>query len=228
MAIMEVQVISDYQGQSFINRWNYISSGTPAVVSRSFALVASFGALYNQVEQAYPDDTILRAISEFSSADLTFQTIVAKDVYSVTDFYSTGFVPPYAGGAGGTAMSPVASFGFESNRVRSDIRRGQKRFSGLSENAFAGGGAVDSAYETLLNDLATRMSDVLSYNDEGNTITFTPCIVQKESYTTPSGKTAYRYYATESVQLQHTAVGVIWSYKDTMRTQVSRQYGRGG
>jgi hypothetical protein len=75
--------------------------------------------------------------------------------------------------------------------------------------------------------LASVMGDTLTYDDEGNTLTYTPCVVQKEKYTTPSGKDAYRYYATESAQAPHLAVGVAWEVYDTERSQVSRQYGHG-
>lgn len=71
------------------------------------------------------------------------------------------------------------------------------------------------------------MSATLTYDDSGNTLTFTPCIAQKEEYTTPRGKKAYKYYPTEVAQAAHLASGIAWSYYPQTRTQGSRQYGRG-
>jgi len=145
----------------------------------------------------------------------------------VTDVYGSPYPPGVNGQYSGTAASPALSYALTSNRVRSDIRRGQKRLSGVSESAMAAGGVLESAFLTSLSYAASEMSAVLEYDDEGNTLTFTPCVLSFEEYEPEPGKRAYRKWATEAAQLSHAAIGVLWSAQDTVRTQVSRQYGRG-
>jgi hypothetical protein len=78
-------------------------------------------------------------------------------------------------------------------------------------------------------NVAGAMNAVLTYIDEGNTLTFTPIVAAKEKYQSNTNpvRFAYRYYASEALQLQHIMSSIIWSAYDTVRTQVSRQYGRG-
>jgi len=111
--------------------------------------------------------------------------------------------------------------------VRLDIDRGTKRFVGVPETAVLSGGVIGAAFYAELVQTAEAMSAILSYNDEGNTVTFAPCIVHKEEYTTPRGRKAYRYYPALSEQLSNIATGIVWQPYTTVRTQNSRQYGRG-
>lgn len=228
MPIMEVVLQQSYAGQECINRWNYLAQGTPAAVSFSFALVSAFGAIYDTV--AYPTGTILNRMSALQVAGVQNEFIAAKDVYSITDFYETPFVPAYPGVAGGEGLTPVVAYGFRTNRVRSDIRRGTKRFVGVSETNQNTGGTFTSGAITQLETLGTVLSDNLEYDDEGNTLTFIPIVVSKEQYVPDPlrpERVAYRYYGTETEQLEHIAQGVVWSHYDQARSQTSRQYGRG-
>lgn len=234
MAIMEVVLAGSYAGQQIINRWNYIAGGTPASVSLSFALTSAFGAIYDliAVPPGYPSGTVLDTMMGNLSSAYTLTQITALDVYSVTDFYQTPFVQPYAGSQGGESLSPTQAYGFRTNVVRRDVARGTKRLVGVVEPASTGLGVLTSTYQTAMNAIATKFSEVLEYDDEGNTLTFTPAVCGKELYdpnpTNPSGNhRAYRYFPDEAEQLDHTAVGVLWQAYTTIRTQVSRQYGKG-
>lgn len=234
MAILELVLSATYMGQRTINRFNYVSTGTPASVSLSFALAYAFGAIYvGEVPVgAYPSGTPMKAIANLISNSLVFDNVLTKDIASVTDFYSTPFIPAYTGGYVGDGASPALAFGFLSNRVRSDIKSGQKRFPGVTEEIMGVGGVVGVAAGSLMALAADAMSAVLTYDDEGNTLSFTPAICSLERYEVerdgiPTGRFAYRYYEDPAEQLAHTAVGVTWSPKGTVRTQVSRQYGRG-
>lgn len=234
--LMEITLTQSYLGQIAINRFNYIATGTPAATTLSFALTSAFGAVYDQVAipPAYPPNTIIQALRAIQSTSVIFQGVEARAVYSAVDFYTTGFVPALSGAAGGEGMSPVLSYGFRSTRVRADIRRAQKRFVGVPEPNAQGGGVLTTATLTLLDTLAARMSAVLTYNDEGNTITFSPCVVGKFRYQIPGSspaRFAYRYATPaeggETAQLAKTATGIGWEKYLEVRTQTSRQYGRG-
>lgn len=231
MAIMEVVLTQEFGSQYCINRFNYVSNGTPAAVSLSFALASALGAIYDgsAVPPQYPMDGLIATLSRAQATGVIFQTLSVKNVYSDVDFYETGFTPTLTGAKTGETMPPFAAFGFYSSRVRQSVRRGMKRFVGLTEQDAGSGGRLTTAFmDNNGRALETALSAVLEYNDEGNVITFSPAICGKESYIVESsGRKAYRYYSTETEQLDHTALGINWNIYTTVRSQVSRQYGRG-
>lgn len=225
--LYEAVLRTSYFNQQCINRWNYNSSGTPAAVSGSFALASAMGFIYDGVPPAPVADTIMAQIVGIVSTSVILEGFEVRAIYDVADFYSSPFPAGAAGGASGTAMSPTAAYGFRTNRVVQNIRRGTKRFVGVSESFVDGGGVITSAMQEALGELATLMSATLTYDDEGNTVTFVPVVVSKQEYEPSSGRTAYRYYPTLTEQLNHIAAGVLWEAYDTQRTQTSRQYGKG-
>lgn len=234
MAVMEVMLQQTYLGQVCINRWNYISSGTPAGSTLSLLLAGAIGAIYDNsaVPPAYPASGLMKAIAAIQSTSCQFDLVSVRDVYSVTDFYETPFVQPLAGTSAGETMSPAIAIGFRTTRVRTDVRRATKRFTGVTESLTQAGGEITAALKTgAALTVATKMTDVLTVNDDGNTVTFAPAVCGKEGYwpsgTEGVGKKAYKYYETEAEQMLHTAQGIAWDFYNFVRTQTSRQYGRG-
>jgi len=227
MPIYEVILESNYAGQEIINRWNYVMSGTPAAVVGSFALASALGAIPSA--GVYPTGTMLAAIAGIMSTTAKFTLITVQNVYDPTDFYSTPFVPDYAGVQTGEGMSPATAVGYFSNRVTRDIRRATKRFAGITESWNGQGGVIVSGALTAIALVATKMGLTLTYDDEGNTLSFAPAVCSKEKYQSNEDpvRYAYRYWSTEAVQLTHTAQGISWDYYPQLRTQASRQYGHG-
>lgn len=226
--LMELTLNQTYFNQRCVNRWNYVASGTPAAVTLSFALTSIMGFLPASTDMA--DTTIAGYIQIIQNPHVIFNSVIARAVYIDDDFYDSPFLSGTTGLAGGDGdgMTPVNAYGFYSSRVKQSINRGYKRFVGVNEGAVEEGGVIGTDKETELTTLAGFMGDTLVYDDEGESLTFIPCIVQKEKYTVESsGKDAYRYYADQAVQLTHTAQGVAWTPYDQVRSQVSRQYGRG-
>jgi len=226
--LMEVTLFQTYFNQRCVNRWNYVASGTPAAVTLSFALAKAFGLL--SVTTTLPPSTFGGQLQVLQNAAVTFNSVIARSVYIDDDFYDNPFLAGTTGSASGSgdAMSPTSAYGFFSSRVKQSIGRGYKRFVGISEGQSDAGGVMSSGVLAVMELVAGYMNATLTYDDEGNTLSFIPCVVQKEKYVVPdSGKNAYRYYADQAVQLVHTAQGVDWSPYQTVRTQVSRQYGRG-
>jgi len=226
--LMEVTLNQTYFNQKCVNRWNYVVNGTPAAVTLSFALTSIMGFLPASTDLGAV--TVGGALQSVQNTDVVFNSVIARAVYIDDDFYDSPFLSGTHGEAtgGGVALSPTNAFGFFSSRVKQSIARGYKRFVGASEGTVESGGVISSAALTALASLAGYMSDTLVYDDEGESLTFIPCIVQKEKYVvTESGKDAYKYYASQATQLTHTAQGISWTSYDTIRTQVSRQYGRG-
>jgi hypothetical protein len=75
------------------------------------------------------------------------------------------------------------------------------------------------------------MSLTLSQVIAGVTVAFKPVILGKLRYQTNEGETpakyAYKLYPTEAEQLEHVADVGVWFPYTQVRTQGSRQYGRG-
>jgi hypothetical protein len=230
--IYEVTLETEYYNQICINRWNYRMTGTPAAVLGGFALLSAMGWTAPNVAGNFPDTSLAWGIQALVSDQVKFRMVVARALYSVTDFYEVPFVGGIVGKDAGQAMSPAIAWGFYTSRTRTDVRRATKRFPGVAEAVVDSGGVVAAAQMAELNAVAAKMSATLTYTDEGNTLSFAPVVCGKERYNVdtkladPEG-TAYRYYRTLTEQNAHTADSIIWQPYSTVRTQVSRQYGKG-
>jgi hypothetical protein len=228
MAILEAVLTQEMAGQLVVNRFHYVSTGTPAAVTLSFGLLTAMGFLNSRMTGAtFELNTLAAQIQNAQAQSVVFKSMAVRDLYSVTDFYETAYTSNIIGQVSGDAMSPAVAIGFYSNRVRTDVRRGQKRFAGVPESSVSNNGMIASTALTQLNGFAYFLGLPLEYDDEGNTITYSPAVLSFEEYTTPSGKRAYRKYATASAQLEHTALGILYTLHNSVRTQTSRQYGRG-
>lgn len=226
--LMEVTLFTEYFNQQCVNRWNYVASGTPAAVTLSFALTSIMGFL--PVTTTLPSTTVGGSIQGMLATDVIFKSVIARAIYIDDDFYDSPFLAATHGAVGGgaAAMSPLDAYGWFSSRIKQSIGRGYKRFPGVTEASVESGGHIASATLTAMEAVAGYMGDTLVFTDEGESLTFVPAVVQKEKYlVVSSGKNAYRYYADQTEQLVHTAQGVAWTPYDTMRSQTSRQYGRG-
>lgn len=226
--IYEVTLFQTYQGQSCVNRWNYLMTGTPASIQGSFGLIEAMGAVPIPVVGGFPADTIMAVLRNMQDDGVMFQAISAKAIYDVTDFYELPYVPVIPGMIGGEGAAPFVAYGFRTNRTRTDIRRGTKRFVGVPETYTGDGGTVIGNGAIEANNLAAAMSEPITYDDEGNTLTYSPIVVSKQLYQVPDRDTeAYRYWPTLAEQMTHIAESVLWQPYQTVRSQTSRQYARG-
>lgn len=225
--IFEVVLQQELLGQEVINRWNYESDSVPTAVTLSFALASAMGFIINQQNQNPPAGSILESMRTVQSADVRYVQGTVRAVYDVIDFYSTPFVPQLNGGVVVSSDAPFIAFGMRTNRVRQDIRRGMKRVAGVPETASTASGLLVTAFLDNMNELATRMSQEITYDDEGTSLTFSPIVVKKQEYAPSPGRTAYRYYPTLTEQEANIARSIQWEPYNTLRSQVSRQYGRG-
>jgi len=129
MAILEVKVFQEYFGQSCLNVFHFLTSGTPAVVSRSFACAASLGFVPGYI----PNNEGLKAtMRQVQVDDLTYTEVQVVNPYDVNDFYVQPITVQPTGAGLALPLSPAVALGIRSNRVRQDIRRGFKRFVGVN------------------------------------------------------------------------------------------------
>lgn len=227
MPVMELVLDRRYNNQQCISKYNYVASGIPSSVTLSFALASAFGVIPNT--GIYPSNTPFQTLQAMQNAGVTYLETIVKDLYSVTDFYTAPFLSGVigTGGAASGALAAYEAYAFRTNRVRSDINRGHKRYEGVAESAVDAYGVVASAAMPTLDAHAEKLSEVLTYDDEGNTITFAPCIIKLKREGTPETGYDYVKWPTEAEQLANLAQGVEWSALNTTTTQNSRKVGRG-
>jgi len=237
--IFEVTLVSSYYNQQNINVWNYINPiFSPGIDPQASTLLDLLGwPLFNTSSvDAYPDDSVANAFMNTVNPQFQLESVLVKDVYSDTNLAEWVFPSGVAGQSIGTltgeAMSPAAAVGYTTNRVRADIRRGQKRIGGMTELVVGLGGAIAPAsIAANFQPLADAMS--ASLDDPNPSLgTYYPAVCKKQRYEVeedgvPTGRFAYRYYLDPSAQEENTAQGVTWGVKANQRFQVSRQYGRG-
>lgn len=229
MPILEVSLLQEFKQQRTVNRWTYLASGTPAAVSLPFGLASALGAI--ESAGVYPTGGMLWKIALIQSAQVTFNELVVRDVYDPEEFYTVPFIVELTGQVTGDESMPAFNaYGFRTNRTRLDVRRATKRFVGVTEGNQSGGDVDSTFLAGAITDVATAMSAVLQYDDEGNTLSYSPIVCSKEKYAVPGSdptRYAYRYYSTVSEQLDHIMEGIAWEPYSTIRSQTSRQLGRG-
>lgn len=223
--LYEVLLRQSYFGRNVLNRWHYNGSGTPAAVSLSFALTSAFGGILPALSSDFINDTIMGELQDVQSEATVFVELQVKALYDVVDFYTVPYAPDISATQGGTPMSPFNAYAFQTNRVRTDIRRGNKRIVGVSEQYVGDAGIIEAGMPALLNNLADLMSDTLEYDDEGNTLSFQPAVLSFEKHAPDADHDEdwYAPYPTNAEQLDHTALGVSWTLKPYVTTQNSRK-----
>ncbi len=227
MPVYSLKIAQTYNGQQCINEWHYLGSGTPAAVTMSFALASAFGCI--ESGGAYDPGTPFGSMKAFQTTDVSYQEVITKNLYSVTDFYTTAFAVGAHGDSSNAsgAQPSFMAYPFRTNRVRTDIRRGQKRYVGIAEANVDNFGTIAGATFTALAAHAALLSDNLTYDDEGNTLTFSPCVIQLKKDVTDPDNPKYIPWPTEAEQLAHLAQGVVWTALPAVTTQNSRKIGRG-
>lgn len=223
--LYEVVLVGQLGGQEIVNRWNYQGSVNNVPSGDAFGLLSAMGLV--PTGGAFVTGSLAAKIAIISSNGLEWTQALCRSVFDPHDFIDLPFVPHASGLVSGDVEAGFVAFGCRSNRVRTDIGRGYKRFAGVNESAVNSFGALTSGVLSELQDVATAMGNVLTYTESSLTDTFTPVIVGRLKYTTPHGNTAYKYYANEATQAEHLAVGVTWEAYDHVRSQVSRQIGKG-
>lgn len=228
MALYEITLEQEYAGQQIINRWNYKADSAPTGVSGAFKALVGMGFTPDTDIPAFGTSTIGYGIKNAQSSGVTFVQAIAKNLYSVTDFYTYAFPPnTHGNNSASKGLSPTMAFGYTSDRTRSDIRRAQKRFVGVCDAETGDDGVIATDALPALQALGDTMADLNVVPAGVGSMTFTPYVFGRLKYTTPSGKTAYKYYSSEELQLEHIAMITAFTLKPTVRTQTSRQYGRG-
>jgi hypothetical protein len=209
-------------GQQCICRWDYFVP-TSMIGATAVELLTLLGFVPTGDPATFTADSVALAVQTLCSDDLSFLEVQVEELYTPTDFYTAAFSPAVHGIEGAGIASITDAFGFYSARIRTDIKRSFKRIPAVPADAYLGGSVFTETYVGLLTDLATKMSVQL----EGVSATYSPATFQFQFYTTPAGNPAYKKYVDPEEQADHVAYPLVWTPYETVRTQVSRQIGRG-
>ena len=221
----ELTLFTTYFSQRCVNVFNFILTGTPAAVTGSFGLAYAFGAI--PTAGIVLSGSIFEQLQAMVSQYVIFNQVRVKNPYDVTDFYSVPFPNGTIGLQTGEALSPTAALSIFSNQTRLDIQAGQKRYVGVPESYSAAGGTLTSSAMTALQELADRHSEPLTYDDEGNTLTYNLVVAKKYNDLEADPPVVNAYWPTLTQQVANSAVGLLWTPRPYTSTQTTRQYGHG-
>lgn len=225
MEFYELVLFMTFFGQRCINVFNFTMTGTPAVVSGAYGLLYAFGVIPDS--GLFPAGSIFAQLRNIQSSAVQYNQARVKNPYDPTDFTAVPFAAGVSGAASGEALSPTLAYSFSSSQVRSDIRAGQKRFVGVPEAQVNSGGTIVGALLPTLQELADTMAEPITYDDEGNTLTYNLVVAQKYNDLEADPPIKNAYWPTKSQQLAHLASGGAWTPRPYVSTQTSRQYGHG-
>ena len=229
-SVFQVVLQGTYFGEASVNVFSYVVQDKSALSGGVAAgrLLNAMGYVSDPTDGDFPALTIAALQQLLVNPLYTFSSVYAFDQYDPADFQERAFVPNTVGRFGGAAASSVLAYGFRTTRINRAIRRGTKRFVGVNDEMVGDDNAIAGAALAAMSNLASAMGAVLDLEDASGAMTeANPAVFAKEKYTTPSGKTAYKFYDTALTQLVNTAQGIEWEIYPTVRTQVSRQTGRG-
>lgn len=227
MALYEVVLRQRYFDQLCINVWNYFVAPGIGITPNALELLTLMGFVPTGDPLEFPADTVAEALATIQSDNVSYLAVSAQELYSLTDFEELAYNPPMLGiNTGGDSATPFMAYGLFSERIRTDIRRSSKRFVGVMEADVNAGGELGSGAQTELTALADRMSEQLA----GVTSTYQPCTIARLKEPIPdTDPVRYRYvlYEDPSEQEEHIAAPLEWAIYTQVRSQTSRQYGRG-
>jgi len=224
MPLYEVTLFQQYANQELINRWTYAADVNIITPPTAGLLLFLMGFIPDS-NDVFPTDRVFSAMRAFQVSALTYRAVYARNLYNVNDFVEYVYSPAPAGLiTTGEPMSPTVALGFRSNRTRQDIRRATKRFGGISELSVGPLGNVNIS-APVVEAITSRMAQNLTALGPQ---TYRPVVLKKQPYVPDdSDRVAYRYFPTEAEQEANMGFISSWTMYSTIRTQVSRQYGRG-
>lgn len=228
MSMYRIVLEGRYGAQQIINEWEWLSSEIPSGQNGAFGLCNVLGFVSGNGIDQFEADTLAGKLRAAQTGDLQYISVVAQNLYSNTDFFTFGYTETIVGQRTGQGMPPFVAAGFTSDRTRLDIRRGQKRFVGVSETDVDQTGYLNAGGISIWGDVSEVMQVPQIIDLSGTSVTYTPYVFSKHRVVDPdTGKVTYEKWATELLALDHIARINQWTLKPTVRSQVSRQYGHG-
>jgi hypothetical protein len=213
--LYEFKLHSTYLGQSLLNifHFEYVEGGTPS------------NAIAAELRNAFRD-TFLTAIadgpliSRFSDA-LTYTSVEITNLSDPSVLVDQAWGTPQVGIVSGDDMPPYVCAVIRTGRLAGDIRRGQKRFAGVTET-FQSNGILIQLFLDSLQDICDGLNSPIELAAGAGTRSYQSVIVKRVQYTTPGGKTAYRLPETSEEAIWYPAT--TWQPVINLSTQNTRKY----
>lgn len=225
MPMYQVTLKASYFGRPVFNEFTFIGGSVPEGTLGSLAVLAGMGLAPLGDIEPFEEDTFASDLALAQVANMVYVEAVCKNLYSVTDFYTFAFAANTHGQRAGEGLSPTQAAGFNTDRTVANIRRGQKRFAGVSETDTDAGGFLNSGGRAVWEAVGNRMDNVTVVPVGGSTFTYTPYVFSKERVVDPdTGEVTYEAWPDEATALMHIARINQWTLKAATRTQTSRQY----
>jgi hypothetical protein len=146
-----------------------------------------------------------------------------RNLYDESVFLDLFFATPFTGGGTTESLPPFVAYGFRSDRTRSDVRRGFKRFTGVLEDQIQATGYSLATITELQTEIGDKLGEQLQA--VGTDPIYLPGVVGRIKYEVEPGKFAYRLPENPAeTKFMYTT---NWVLQSQPTTQNSRKIGRG-
>lgn len=229
MKIMEFVLRAEGPTGMIMNEFNLVNTSLSEVTNASLNIIESLG--YAPGTPATPvANSVFDRWLELTYPNVEIREFYCRDIYNVNDFaqVTVSGVGWQGSRATGNAEPAFMAAKLKSTRTRQDIKAGYKALPPMLDvDVVNSTGAIAASYITLMTTLCTALGNGTSPFVGVTQAYFAWAIVGKQKYTTPSGKTAYRYYPTMAEQAENMAYPVSWAPVERATTQDSRKFGKG-
>lgn len=147
--------------------------------------------------------------SMVASADVQYITTRVRNLFDPLDIGEVFDIVP--GDIVSETSVAFVAYAYRTNRVRTDIRRGQKRFPGVPEG-WVQHGVIEGDHTVDLDALAAAISTTLQDIADSNVL-YTPIIVGRILFTNPTtGKEQYRLPVSQSEMAANFYAANTWLF----------------
>lgn len=166
-------------------------------------------------------DTVVPLLLIIQPIVLTHTSFECQSVSDPLDF-ATGTITPNAGLLAGQALTNFTSAAIQFNRLRTDMKNGQKRWAAGTETQIAGNG-WEAGFRTDLDDLGQVIINNWERDADPGVPVASYCIVKRVCETTdPAGKCiVYRLPEDQTEYVSYFPTSFI--VRTNARSQVSRK-----
>lgn len=221
---------SRYFGQLIINRFQFISSSDVDAVDGCQALANALGAVDTSgvvTGNPLPPGTLMGALETLQNDVVEYIAMEVITPYDAFGLFERIFPAGTTGNSVGSGenLAPFIALSIRSDRTRRDVRRGFKRFCGLTEGEITATGPTAPALNRLA-DVATSISGTVTGDAGPLNVAFQSAVVPLKRVP-DSDPPQYELFETEGAAVSASAFPVVYQAEDKVTTQNSRKVGRG-
>jgi len=219
-----------YFGQLLINRFQFISSSDVSPVEGCQALANALGAVDTNgvvLTNPFPVGTLMGELEQLQNSALEYIAMEVITPYDAFGLFERVFPAGTNGNSGGSGdnLAPFITASIRSGRTRRDVRRGFKRFSGLTEDQITSTGIVTGTL-SVLGDVAASISGTITGDAGPLNVAFQSAVVPLKRVP-DSNPPQYERFENEGAAVSASAFPLVYEAEDKVTTQNSRKIGRG-